>query len=142
MLLWLQMIPCLREQAMWALWTLASRQTYLPHITAGGTTGVVISAMQRHGSCVGVQEQALWCLYWITVNTPANRARVVMLGGREMVKMAAENHSNVESITGFVPIVLDALSDQPRVAESPPKAASQNKLSLFERLRRKASTPA
>jgi hypothetical protein len=67
--------------------------------------------MREHPREAAVQEQALWCLYWLTFKHAANRSKVVYLGGRDLVAKAAANHSTVKCITGFVPTVQYCLSD-------------------------------
>ena len=125
---------------MWALWTLAAYECYVQRVASSGATASILTAMQKHPHEAGVQEQALWCLFWLTSRHPANSRRVVSLGGRALVATAASNHSTVKGITNFVPTVEYYLADK-RIsgnqelgaAPSPavaPKSPSKNESSL------------
>jgi hypothetical protein len=102
---------CLAHQALWALWTLAAQERYVKRVASSGATESIITAMRTHPYEPGVQEQALWCLYWLTAKHCANKSEVVSLGGSNLVAMAASNHPTVKNITGFVPIIQVLLSD-------------------------------
>jgi len=96
---------------MWTLWTLAAYECYVQQVASSGATGAILTAMQKHPHAAGVQEQALWCLYWLTSRHPANSRRVVSLGGRNLVATAALNHSTVKGIADFAPKVICCLAD-------------------------------
>ncbi len=83
----------------------------MKRVASSGATESIITAMRTHPYKPGVQEQALWCLYWLTAKHRANRSEVVSLGGSNLVAMAATNHPTVKNITGFVPTILFCLSD-------------------------------
>jgi hypothetical protein len=80
-------------------------------VASSGATESIITAMRTHPYEPAVQEQALWCLYWLTAKHCANKSEVVSLGGSNLVAMAASNHPTIKNITGFVPIIQVLLSD-------------------------------
>jgi hypothetical protein len=102
---------CAAYQALWALWTLAAQARYVERIVLSGATGSIITAMRNHPLEAGVQEQALWCVYHLTAKHPANRSRIVSLGGSDLLDLAASNHSTIQSITEFIPTIRLCLSD-------------------------------
>ena len=117
------------NQALWALWTLAAQECYLQRVTSSGAIEPIITAMRKHPHEAGVQVQALWCVYWLTVNHTANRSKVVSLGGSDLVSMAAWNHREVKSITDVVPTIQiclakDAAAEMSKVKTSPSSSDS------------------
>ena len=93
------------NQALWAIWTLAAQECYLQRVASSGAIELIITAMRKHPHEAGVQVQALWCVYWLTVKHIANRSKVVSLGGSDLVSMAAWNHRKIKSITDVVPTI-------------------------------------
>ena len=67
--------------------------------------------MRNHPLEAGVQEQALWCMYYLSAKHPANRSRIVSLGGSDLLDLAASNHCTLQSITEFIPTIRLCLSD-------------------------------
>ena len=119
----------LANQALWALWTFAAQECYLQRVTSSGAIEPIITAMRKHPHEAGVQVQALWCVYWLTVNHTANRSKVVSLGGSDLVSMAAWNHREVKSITDVVPTIQiclakDAAAEMSKVKTSPSSSDS------------------
>jgi hypothetical protein len=93
------------NQALWAIWTLAAQECYLQRVASSGAIELIITAMRKHPHEAGVQVQALWCVYWLTVKHITSRSKVVSLGGSDLVSMAAWNHRKIKSITDVVPTI-------------------------------------
>ena len=119
----------LANQALWALWTFAAQECYLQRVTSSGAIEPIITAMRKHPHEAGVQVQALWCVYWLTVKHIASRSKVVSLGGSDLVSMAAWNHRKIKSITDVVPTIQiclakDAAAEMSKVKTSPSSSDS------------------
>jgi hypothetical protein len=99
------------EAAMWTLCTLVEQECYAECFACSSAAESIIVAMRNHPCEAGVQEQALWCLYWLATKHPAIRSRVASLGASGLVSLAASNHPTAKSITDLVPTIHLCLSE-------------------------------
>ena len=109
-----------QEAVMWTLCTLVEQECYAECFASSSAAESIITAMLNHPYEAGVQEQALWCLYWLATKHPAIRSRVASLGGSGLVSVAASNHPTAKNITDFVPTIHLCLS------ENKPFSSNQN----------------
>lgn len=121
-----QHMHCASYQALWALCALAGQERYMQRIVSSGAIGSITTAMSNHPREAGVQEQALWCMYHLAAKHPADRSRIVSLGGIKLLDLAASNHSTIKSITEFIPTIRRCLSDNVTIycTGAPPNSAS------------------